>query len=127
MFYKQLHLPGVPVPLRKIADPVNALLAVTYLEHMKMNVFYEEMREVFRKNGKESREVLLFHGTTQSSLEGIINEGFKLDSLPQQLTLEQEPRRKTSLFGPGVYLTPLPALALMYGNGLLLCKVRLIW
>lgn len=29
------------------------------------------------------------------------------------------------MFGRGIYLTALPGMALMYGNGLLLCKVLL--
>ena len=83
------------------------------------------MREDFNKAKKDTEETLLFHGTTVSNIEGIINNGFKLESLPQQRSQDNQLRQKGSVFGKGIYLTSLPGMALIYGNGLLLCKVLL--
>ena len=83
------------------------------------------MREEFKKTKKNTNETLLFYGTTVSNIEGIINNGFNLESVPQQRTQDNQRRKKGSVFGRGIYLTTLPGMALMYGNRLLLCKVLL--
>ena len=68
-------------------------------------------------------ELLLFHGTTTSCIQDIIKNNFKVEALPQQLTMSNQPRKKSMIFGKGIYFSPIPALSLLYGNGLLLCKV----
>ena len=63
-------------------------------------------------------EVLLFHGSAHESIEGIALNNFKLTSAP--LTGE---RSKAMLFGTGLYFSELPYVSLVYGSGLVLCKV----
>ena len=65
-------------------------------------------------------ERLMYHGSSLESINKIVSEGFCLDSEP-----EDAARRKLMLFGRGVYLSPLPVVSMMYGDGLLLCRVIL--
>merc|ERR1711994_1002465 len=60
----------------------------------------------------------MYHGSSLESINKIVSEGFCLDSEP-----EDAARRKLMLFGRGVYLSPLPGVSMMYGDGLLLCRV----
>merc|ERR550532_1926532 len=50
---------------------------------------------------------------------------FQIDHLPVQQTNQNDVRDKKMMFGRGVYFSEIPAVSLMYGNGLLLCKVML--
>ena len=115
----------VPVPQRVVPHPSRAIHSVTYIQNMALQGEYYKMREEFKKTKKNTNETLLFHGTAVSNIEGIINNGFNLESVPQQRTTDNQWRKKGSVFGRGIYLTTLPGMALMYGNGLLLCKVLL--
>ena len=115
----------VPVPQRVVPHPSRAIHSVTYLQNMALQGEYNKIREEFKNAKKNTNETLLFHGTTVSNIEDIINNGFNLDSVPQQRTTDNQQRKKGSVFGRGIYLTTLPGMALMYGNGLLLCKVLL--
>ena len=66
----------VPVPQRVVLHPSRAILSVTYLQNMAQQGRYNNMREEFKKAKKDTKETLLFHGTTVSNIEGIINNGF---------------------------------------------------
>merc|ERR1712119_197978 len=50
-----------------------------------------------------------------------IHYNININVLPRN----SEKREKSMLFGVGVYLSPLPGVSMMYGDGLLLCKVLL--
>ena len=128
-FYKMVTCDQInDVPLRKVLNRSNAIESITYI-HNKTNLqHYEEQKKSFLYQGKTNKcgnvnEVLLFHCTTVSCLNSIATHNFDINATPQQLTTTNQTRKKSMIFGKGVYLTELPTLSLMYGNGLLLCKV----
>ena len=81
--------PGLSVPRRKIAR--------------------------FLIDGKDAREELLFHGTAAASMEGILRTNFLVEQEPA-VVAGQAARAKGMVFGPGIYLSALSAVSLMYGN-----------
>merc|ERR1719510_974915 len=108
----------------------DSIESITYIENDETTRRYEEQRDQFRQSGKVNDagkvdEVLLFHGTAVASLDNILASNFMLDALPLQVNTLNESRKKTMMFGRGVYFSEIPAISLMYGNGLLLCKVML--
>ena len=81
---------------------------------------YAAQKEMFRKEGKETTEVFLFHGTAVANVDSILRENLSLE-----LTTEQQGKERKRLFGEGIYFSQHPAVSLMYGNGLILFKVML--
>ena len=121
-------LPYNTVPLRKIPNVSNAIQSITYVENENLQREYENQKLTFKYQGKVDRsgnveELLLFHGTTWSCVKEIINNNFDTNAVPQQLTTSNKQRAKSMFFGKGVYLSAIPALSLIYGNALILCKV----
>lgn len=119
-----------PIAMRTILDISDSIESITYIENDDSSLKYEEQRRLFETEGKvdengKVREVLLFHGTAVASVENILSENFLVDALPLQVNTSNEARKKAMMFGTGVYFSELPAVSLMYGNGLLLCKVML--
>lgn len=128
-FHKMItkQISKAPVPLKKIFNTSDAIESIKYIENKETSKTYNMMKESFRKQGKVNEhgnveELLLFHGTAMSSLEGIISSNFNLDATPQQL-LNKIQRKKQMVYGKGIYFSEIPAFSLMYGSGLLLCKV----
>eukprot|EP00092_Neocalanus_flemingeri_P054448 GFUD01064117.1.p1 GENE.GFUD01064117.1~~GFUD01064117.1.p1 ORF type:complete len:696 (+),score=180.27 GFUD01064117.1:93-2180(+) len=122
-FHKMItKLSNAPVPMRTILNMSDAIESITYIENKELTETYEKEKDLFKKQGKVE-EMLLFHGTAVASLDSILTSNFIVDALPQQLNTQNEQRKKTMMFGRGVYFSELPAISLMYGNGLLLCKV----
>ena len=128
-FHKMMSdLPYNTVPLRKIPNVSNAIQSITYVENENLQREYENQKLTFKYQGKVDRsgnveELLLFHGTTWSCVKEIINNNFDANAVPQQLTTSNKQRAKSMFFGKGVYLSAIPALSLIYGNALILCKV----
>lgn len=119
-----------PIAMRTILNMSDAIDSITYIENDETTSKYEEQRDLFVKEGKVNdtgkvEEMLLFHGTAVASLENILSSNFMLDALPLQVNTQNETRKKTMMFGRGIYFSEIPAISLMYGNGLLLCKVML--
>jgi len=119
---------NAPVPLRTILNTSDAIESITYIENNESTAAYEKQKALFKEQGKLNKdgkvdELLLFHGTAVSSIDSILSTNFVVDSLPQQRNSQNEQRKKTMMFGRGIYFSELPAVSLMYGNGLLLCKV----
>lgn len=119
---------NAPVPLRTILNTSDAIESITYIENDDSTAAYEKQKDLLKQQGKVNEngqvdELLLFHGTSVSSIDNILSTNFIVDSLPQQRNSQNEQRKKTMMFGRGVYFSELPAVSLMYGNGLLLCKV----
>jgi len=117
-----------PVPMRKILNVNDAIESITYIENEDSKKEYEKQKELFRQRGNLDKdgkveELLLFHGTVTANLSSIVTNNFDINAIPQQLNTENEQRKKVMMFGKGVYFSELPAVSLMYGNGLLLCKV----
>ena len=81
---------------------------------------YANQKEIFRKEGKKTREMFLFHGTAVANVDSILRENFSLN-----ISSDQQGKDKKRVFGEGIYFSELPAVSLMYGNGLILCKVLL--
>lgn len=63
-------------------------------------------------------EVLLFHGSSLESIQSIAMRNFQVDTKPSD-----GQRSKSMLFGSGIYFSQLPFVSLVYGTGLILCKV----
>ena len=82
---------------------------------------YANQKEIFREEGKNMTEVFLFHGTAVANLDSILRDNLSLSFSPEQ----QEGKKKKRVFGEGIYFSAMPAVSLMYGNGLILCKVLL--
>ena len=116
------------VPLRRIPDVENAIDTITYIENETLMKTYENQRKTFQYQGKVNKqglvnEMLLFHGTSWSCVHQIATNNFDIEAIPKQLTTNNQTRKKSMLFGKGVYFSEIPALSLIYGDGLILCKV----
>jgi len=116
---------SIPVPLRTVSNPSDAIAHIDYIKNSKLEKIYEDQKERFLQENKDVKEVLLFHGTSASCVESILKTNFQIDHLPVQQTNQNDVRDKKMMFGRGVYFSEIPAVSLMYGNGLILCKVLL--
>jgi len=108
-----------------VSNPSDAIAQIDYIRNPKLEKMYEVQREKFLEENKDAREVLLFHGTSMSCVESILKTNFLIDHMPVQQTNKNDVRDKKMMFGRGVYFSELPAVSLMYGNGLILCRVLL--
>ena len=116
---------SIPVPIRTVSNPSDAIAQIDYIRNPKLEKMYEAQKKKFLEENKDAREVLLFHGTSTSCIESILKTNFLLDHMPVQQTNKKDLRDKKMMFGRGVYFSELPAVSLMYGNGLILCRVLL--
>ena len=116
---------SIPVPIRTVSNPSDAIAQIDYIRNPKLEKMYEAQKKKFLEENKDAREVLLFHGTSTSCIESILKTNFLIDHLPVQQTNKKDLRDKKMMFGRGVYFSELPAVSLMYGNGLILCRVLL--
>ena len=64
---------------------------------------------------------MLFHGTSVEAVNKIVEAGWS----PVEAGAGGGGGGRRTLFGQGVYLSSLPGVSLMYGEGLVLCKVLL--
>ena len=112
-----------PVPLRKVENAHDAIASIDYIRNPQIEEEYEAQKKRFENEGKQVAETLLFHGTAVANVDSILKNNFSLDQSPKQ---EQgSNRKKKELFGEGIYFSEMPAVSLMYGNGLVLCRVIL--
>ena len=124
-FYRMLAKgaqPGaiIPVPLRKVANPQDAIFSIDYIKNPTLEEAFAKQKKIFEEEGKTSTEMLLFHGTAVANVDSILRENFSLE-----LSSAEQGKEKSRVFGEGVYFSEMPAVSLMYGNGLILCKVLL--
>jgi len=112
-----------PIPLRKVENPHDAIASIDYIRNPQIEEGYQAQKERFQIEGKQVTEALLFHGTAVASVDSILKNNFSLDHSPIQQ--QESSRDKRRMFGEGIYFSEMPAVSLMYGNGLLLCKVIL--
>ena len=122
-FYRMLAKgaqPGaiIPVPLRKVANPQDAIFSIDYIKNPTLEEAFAKQKKIFEEEGKPATEMLLFHGTAVANVDSILRENFSLE-----LSSDEQGKEKNRVFGEGVYFSEMPALSLMYGNGLILCKV----
>ena len=116
---------SIPVPLRTVSNPSDAIAHIDYIKNSKLEKIFEAQKERFLQENKDVKEVLLFHGTSASCVESILKTNSRIDHLPVQQTSQNAVRDKKMMFGRGVYFSEIPAVSLMYGTGLTLCKVLL--
>jgi len=106
-----------------ITNAWDSLESIVYLDNGEIKDKFEEQKKIFEMEGKidkygKVKELLLFHGTSNESMNLIVENNFSIDHLPTE-------RGKVMLFGRGIYFSELPGVSLMYGDSLLLCKVIL--
>jgi len=111
------------LPRKKIKNHWDALESIVHIRNPEIEEKFEEQRKIFENEGKVDKygnvpEYHLFHGTTNESINKIVESNFSLDHLPNT-------RGKLMLFGTGSYFSELPGVSLMYGECILLCKVLL--
>ena len=114
-----------PVPLRKVENPHDAIASIDYIRNPQLEQEYETQKRSFAIEGKPVVEELLFHGTAVASVDSILKTNFSLEHSPIQQQGSTSSRDKKRMFGEGIYFSEMPAVSLMYGNGLVLCKVLL--
>ena len=114
---------SIPIPLRKVENANDAIASIDYIKNPRIEKEYEAEKIRFQMEGKQVTETLLFHGTAVASVDSILKSNFSLDHSPIQQ--QESSRDKRRMFGEGIYFSEMPAVSLMYGNGLVLCKVLL--
>ena len=89
------------------------------------DIYNDASKEMERTLKEKSKEELLFHGTSEKAIAAIIKNNFDADTSPTDLDIHGEQRQKRSQYGKGIYFSSSSAVALMYGNNILVCKVIL--
>ena len=103
-----------------MANPEDAVSSFDFIKNPGLEELYVKQKEIFRKEGRETREVYLFHGTAVANIDSILEENLSPDFTPKH-----QGEEKKKVFGEGIYFSQYPAVSLMYGNGLILFKVLL--
>merc|ERR1711953_993806 len=126
-FYQNINRTGSNALPRKVTDRHwDSVKSIVYIRNDKIAQDFENQRARFLEEAKVNEhgrvgERFLFHGSSMETINIIVEQNFSVDVLPRN----SEKREKSMLFGVGVYLSPLPGVSMMYGDGLLLCKVLL--
>ena len=94
--------------------------SVVHIRNNKIFKNFELQKTRFLEEGKVDGygrvgERHLFHGSTMENNNIIVKENFAVN-----VSVDSEERKKSMLFGLGIYLSPLPELRMMYGERLLL-------
>jgi len=124
-FYQNISRTASNALPRKATDrPWDCVKSIVYIRNEKISQEFENQKTTFLEEAKVNEhgkvaEKLYFHGSSMENINIIVEENFSLDILPR----DSEKREKSMLFGAGVYLSPLPGVSMMYGEGLLLCRV----
>ena len=121
-YYKML-LQSLQTPFPKtIENKANSVQSVEHICNPKTLENYNAKKLAFKEAGKVNiekkvQEILLFHGTDAANIDSILKEGFNVDFNPKH-------KSKMQRYGRGIYVAEHPEMAFMYGNIILLCKVR---
>ena len=121
-YYKMLLQPlQTPFP-KTIENKANSVQSVEHICNPKTLENYNAKKQAFKEAGKVNiekkvQEILLFHGTDAANIDSILKEGFNVDFNPKH-------KSKMQRYGRGIYVAEHPEMAFMYGNIILLCKVR---
>ena len=107
--------------IHQVANPAEAIERIDYIKNLQLEEAYNHQKAIFQRENKEIKEMLLFHGTAVANVDSILRSNFSLDH-PFDKDNDKE---NESVFGEGIYFSDMPAISLMYGNGLILCKVLL--
>ena len=122
VYYQTINKYSHPhLPRKVVSSPWDSLQSVTHIDNRAQARLFEEKKKQFLEEGKVDefgsvRETFLFHGSSRESINKIVEGHFDIDCRGPQGRM---------LFGRGVYFSPLPGVSLMYGEGLVLCKVLL--
>ena len=125
---------------KEINNHWDAIESIVYIQNKKLETEFEKQRRTFEEEGKVDKyglvpEMHLFHGTTNESINKIVDNNFCINHQNSSKT-----GTKLMLFGTGkifrnffgktkilfilgVYFSELPGVSLMYGGSLILCKV----
>ena len=104
LFYQNLMMvKNQDLPRKILKDPWDSLECVVYIRNLELEFQFEAMKSKFKGEGKlnafgDVAETLLFHGTSNESLNQIVENNFTLDHLPSE-------RGKMMLFGRGFYFS----------------------
>ena len=126
-FFKMISKPiNKACFIKEISDPSEAIESITYVQNKTLEEAFENQKRRFKEEGKVDaygnvRETLLFHGTSEESIENIIDVNFCVDFKPS--VVDGTSRKKAMMFGKGIYFSELPGVCLNYGAKILLCKV----
>ena len=126
-FYQNINRTGSQALPRKVTDRHwDSIKSIVYIRNEQIAQDFENQRAKFLEEAKVNEhgrvpERFFFHGSSSQNINIIVEQNFSLEVLPRN----SEKREKSMLFGVGVYLSPLPGVSMMYGDGLLLCKVLL--
>jgi len=126
-FYQNINRTGSQALPRKVTDRHwDSVKSIVYIRNDKIAQDFENQRAKFLEEAKVNEhgrveERFFFHGSSSQNINIIVEQNFSVNVLPRN----SEKREKSMLFGVGVYLSPLPGVSMMYGDGLLLCKVLL--
>merc|ERR1712088_1097204 len=126
-FYQNINRTGSNALPRKVTDRHwDSVKSIVYIRNEKISQDFENQKTKFQQEAKVNehgrvQERFLFHGSAMENINIIVEKNFAVDVLPR----DSERREKSMLFGVGAYLSPLPGVSMMYGDGLLLCKVLL--
>ena len=125
-YYKMLlHTPhSNPKNPISIQNKPNSIQSIEHIANKKTLDSYNQMKNTFKEQGKVTenkkvREMLLFHSTDAKNIDSILQNGFNINHNPNH-------KEKKMIFGRGVYFSEHPEYSYMYGNKILLCKVRYI-
>ena len=104
----------------QVANPDDAIESIDYIKNPLLEEAYNNQKALLMREGKAMNEILLFHGTALANVDSILSRNFSLNH-----PFDRPDKDKRRVFGEGIYFSEMPAVSLMYGNGLILCKVLL--
>ena len=112
------------LPRKVVSSPWDSLHSITHIDNGNQAKLYEEKKKQFLREGKVDefgsvRKTFLFHGSSMESINKIVEGYFDIDFSTSRGV------QGRMLFGRGVYFSQLPGVSLMYGEGLVLCKILL--
>ena len=108
-----LRLMNVTTEKRKIKS-------ITYYSNPLLEKKFNDKKDELSKKypGKTIECIFGFHGTSATSVDGIMSNNFRVDLVSQNTG-------NPGQYGAGIYFSEIPKVCFHYGESLLLCKVLL--
>ena len=116
-------LRGMSYCSEEISNPDSLIETIKVIGNEAIFERYQQKIEEFTVNKKSTEELFLFHGTSEKNLKEIIKKNFDISAVPIENTPGENPRKKLSVYGSGIYFSSHPCYSSKYGNALILCKV----
>ena len=76
-----------------MTNPQDAVSSFDFIKNPGLEELYVQQKEIFRKEGRETREVYLFHGTAVANIDSILEENLSPD-----FTSEHQGNKKKKVF-----------------------------